>query len=651
MTEDVLRGVMLVAWSGAALMLVNRPGLRELGRLVLLGVLAGAVAFIGREVVGAHIIGEAALVAVAFHVLVSLPRGTITSAALRRVVVAGYVVAAATAIAAWVGPGHWPAIASAGLWALALGVGLPLANRVYRSTAGLDRQRLQWIGCAGAVLVGAAFAIVALNILVDWPRRPVIAIAAATLVLPPAFAAGSSRLVTRVDRILVHVVSATGLTVVVVSVYLLFVVGLGRLPDEGERGLLALSMVAAAVAAGLYQPARDRLADIANRVVYGERHAPDEALRTFGSRLSRAVPMDELLLQLAESLRKSMTLTSAEVWTGSPQRLEQAVSVPDREREALTLGTAEAPVVARAGVSGNAWISVWIPALLVGRVDRQVRVAPICHSGEILGLIVVEREADGDAFGEEEDQALAELARQVGLALHNVVLDSALQASLEEVRRQADELRASRARIVATADAERRKIERNLHDGAQQHLVALAVNLRLARDIIAEDAAAGAELLEALADGVKDTIQELRDLAHGIYPPLLMDSGLPEALKAAGNRSPLEVTVDTDGVGRYPTEVEAAVYFCCLEALQNAAKHAPGSRVEVRVRAVEDPVALTFEVSDDGPGFDVAAARAGHGYVNMTDRLGAIGGTVTWESSPGEGARVRGSIPAAPVAA
>ncbi|MGH9084852.1 MAG: histidine kinase, partial [Acidimicrobiales bacterium] len=305
----------------------------------------------------------------------------------------------------------------------------------------------------------------------------------------------------------------------------------------------------------------------------------------------------------------------------------------------------EQPVVTRAGVTGNAWLEVWLPSLLADRAASQLRVAPAAHSGTLLGLLVIERPVDGDAFTEEDDRVLTELARQVGLALHNVQLDSALQESLENLRQANEDLQASRARIVATGDAERRKIERNLHDGAQQHLVALAVNLRLTKDMLADDPEGAAEMLDALGDAVKDTIQELRDLAHGIYPPLLMDSGLPEALRAAANRSPLSVAVDADGLGRYPTEVEAAVYFCCLEALQNAAKHAPGADVTVHVH--EEDGALRFEVSDDGPGFDVDAAKGGHGFTNMSDRLGAIGGTVEWRSGLGEGTTIAGAIPQA----
>jgi signal transduction histidine kinase len=205
------------------------------------------------------------------------------------------------------------------------------------------------------------------------------------------------------------------------------------------------------------------------------------------------------------------------------------------------------------------------------------------------------------------------------------------------------ELRESRARIVASGDAERRRVERNLHDGAQQHLVALAVNLRLAKDTILEDPSEGAALLDQLVGEVQETIQELRELAHGIYPPLLVDNGLLEALKAAANRNPLPVDVVAENIGRYSPEIEAAVYFCCLEALQNAAKHATDASVEVRLW--EESGGLLFSVTDDGPGFDPEKARRGHGYVNMADRLGAIGGTVRWESAPGQGATVRGSVP------
>jgi signal transduction histidine kinase len=319
--------------------------------------------------------------------------------------------------------------------------------------------------------------------------------------------------------------------------------------------------------------------------------------------------------------------------------------VPDAGPRSIVVTPRERPVVTRAGVSGSAWVSVWLPALLEGREQVQLRMAPVSYGGELLGLIVVERPATADSFSEDDDRVLTELARQVGLAFHNAQLDAALQTTLDELRGQATALRESRARIVASGDAERRRVERNLHDGAQQNLVALAVNLRLARDLVIEDPQAAAEAIDEIAVEVKRTIQELRELAHGIYPPLLADSGLGEALRAAASRSPLAVDVAGDGIGRYSAEIEAAVYFCCLEALQNAAKHAPDARVEIRLW--EESGGLLFSVSDDGPGFDPGQARQGHGFVNMADRLGAIGGTVRWQSEPGHGAQIRGTIPLA----
>jgi signal transduction histidine kinase len=403
-------------------------------------------------------------------------------------------------------------------------------------------------------------------------------------------------------------------------------------------------MVAAGVAALLYAPARERIARSANKLVYGEREPPDRALRSFGSRLSRAIPLDELLLQLAESLRKTLLLSAAEVWTGSDGTLERSASDPERGGARLSLTETEVPVVVKAGVSGNAWISVWLPGLLAGREERQLRVAPIAHSGELLGLIVAERAADGEPFADEEEHVLAELAREFGLALHNVQLDSALQASLDELRRQAEELRASRARIVAATDAERRRIERDLHDGAQQHLVALAVNLRIVRQLNESGPSEANQMLDELRDDLRDAIQQLRDFAHGIYPPLLMDSGLPDALAAAAARAALSVRVDANGLGRYPPEVEAAIYFCCLEALQNAAKYAgDGARATVRLR--EDERAIVFEVADDGEGFDPNTRARGAGFTNMNDRLGAIGGELRIESAPGAGTTLTGIVP------
>jgi signal transduction histidine kinase len=535
-----------------------------------------------------------------------------------------------------------------GLLVVALPIGLVGSHRRYARSVGLERQRMQWFGWALAVGLELLILSLALRLLWGWPTRAPLVVAVSSLSVAVAFLMGSlHRVAARIDRILSHTVSIAGLSGVIVAAYLLIVVGLGRTPTHSERSLLALSMAASAVAALLYGPARDRLTQYANRIVYGEREAPDAVLRTFGSRLSRAIPMDELLLQVAESLRKTLALSSAEVWTGSGGRLDRTVSVPDEPVVRLAFTPEEEKVVARAGVTGNGWLEVWLPRLLAGRESCQLRVAPTTHSGEVLGLIVVVRPPGGDQFTTDDETMLTELARQVGLALHNVHLDSALQESLDEVRHYAEELQASRARIVAASDAARRQIERNLHDGAQQHLVALAVNVRLARKLAETDPKASAELLDQLGEGLKDAVQELRALAHGIYPPLLVDRGIEEALRSAAGRSALPTDVEASDLPRFTPEQEAAVYFCCMEALQNAGKYA-GDSATANIRVWQEDGVLRFEVSDTGAGFDpslIAGAGKGAGFVNMSDRVGAIGGTVNVRSEPGQGTTISGRLP------
>jgi signal transduction histidine kinase len=647
---------LVVLWAGAGFALC-RHGARDarLGRLIFAGVGLADVALLAASRPGslaadaAVALSLALLPAVAFHVLLALPSGRLAVTSRRAAAIAGYGVAAVAGLLMLADRPSVPVVPVVVLWTVSLVIGLAMSNASYRIAGAVDRRRMQWIGWALAVCAEAILVVVALNLLAGWPRQVGVVALGVTALVPLAVVAGTGRrLVMRVDRLLTYTVSLAGLTALVVAVYVVVVIGLGRRPAGDDRSLLLLSMVAAGIAALLYVPARRWLAERANRLVYGERIAPDETLRTFGQRLSRAVPLDELLLQLAESLQKSLLLTGAEVWTGADGRFELAAGVPHRQMPVLLVGEKERAVVARAGVSGGTWVGIWLPGLTaVGGPGggESLRVAPMAHQGELLGLIVCSRRADGEPFTEREDAVLAEIGRQVGLALHNVQLDSALQASLEALRAKNEELQASRARIVAAGDAERRRLERNLHDGAQQHLVALAVKLRLAQDAVEDDPADAVAMLDEIKGDVGEAIQELRALAHGIFPPLLVSGGLPEALRAAAGRSPLPVVLEASGVGRYHQDIEAAVYFCCLEALQNAAKHA-GEGAEVVLTVAETDGALTFEVTDDGAGFTVAdAGLTGHGFVNMSDRLGAIDGTLEVTTAPGEGTRVAGRIP------
>ena len=582
--------------------------------------------------------------ALVFQLLLTLPDGNIVRTAHRRVVLVAYVVAAVVAVAllanrddrAW-----WSIVV---LWAATL-FATPVAYHNYRVSSVADQRRMQWIGWALVVGAEVALVCVALSLVADWPNHSgEIALAGSGLV-PIAIAAGTiHRLQGRIARLLTHTVSLAGLTALIVVAYLIALAAFGRKPNGSERSLLLLSMLAAGGAAIAYQPARSWLTERANRLVYGERFSPDEALRTWGSRLTRAIPLDELLLQLVETLRKSMQLRSGQIWTGANGHYEVAAMVPHRQVGAFIVGAKEQAVVSRAGVSGGTWLDIWLPGLVTPAQSASTRVAPIAHAGALLGMIVCERGPDSAPFTEEDDRVLTELARQVALALHNVQLDTALQASLDELRQTNDELRASRSRIVAAGDSERRKLERNLHDGAQQHLVALAVKLRLARDAVVDDPADAEAMIDEIRGDLQGAIAELRALAHGIFPPLLISGGLAEALPAAAGRAALPTSTDIS-IGRHDQEVEAAVYFCCMEALQNAGKHA-GAQATAVLRVSEDDAAVHWEVADDGAGFDPASsAGAGHGFVNIRDRMGAFGGTMEVVTALGAGTTIRGHVP------
>ncbi|HYI36893.1 MAG TPA: histidine kinase [Thermoleophilaceae bacterium] len=275
-------------------------------------------------------------------------------------------------------------------------------------------------------------------------------------------------------------------------------------------------------------------------------------------------------------------------------------------------------------------------------VDGEGRLWPPPEPGS--GRCLTEVREDGRLVaGLVHDEALLEetaflqaVASYALTALENRRLAAQVEISLEEVRR-------SRTRIQASGDRERRRIERDLHDGAQQRLVALGIQLELTEDLIRQDREGGFERLHALGEEVDKTLEEIQALGRGVYPSLLADRGLAEALRAAALRLPVAATVNPDGVGRYPAYVENAVYFCCLEAMQNASKHAPDAHSVTVVLGERE--GLVFEVRDDGAGFDLEMMAPGVGMTNMHDRMAAVGGAVEITSSPGAGTVVAGTIP------
>ena len=255
--------------------------------------------------------------------------------------------------------------------------------------------------------------------------------------------------------------------------------------------------------------------------------------------------------------------------------------------------------------------------------------APVTNQGELLGAISV-RMPRAEPLSEAGERLIGDVASQAGLVLSNA--------------RLIEELRASRQRIVAAQDQARRRLERNIHDGAQQQLVALAVKLRLMGAMVGKDPEKERELADQLVADTQDALENLRDLARGIYPPLLQDKGLVSALEAQARKSAVPITVRAEGVARYPQELEAAVYFCTLEAMQNAAKYADATSVTVRLS--EHDGRLTFDITDDGSGFDPSVNGHGSGLQGMADRLEALGGRLEVRSGVGHGTTIGGDLPA-----
>jgi signal transduction histidine kinase len=417
-----------------------------------------------------------------------------------------------------------------------------------------------------------------------------------------------------IDVVINKTVVVGALAAFVTIVYLAIVVGVGAaIGTHGEPNVV-LSIVATAIVALAFQPLRTRAQRLANRLVYGKRATPYEVLSVFAERMGETFATEDVLPRLARAIADGTGATKAEVWLRVGDRLRLTASWP-----AMAAG------------------DVWLP--LDDRESVEVagadRVSEVRHQGELLGALTLTKPAN-DPVTPAEEKLLTDLASQGGLVLRNVRLTAELRARLED-------LRSSRQRLVAAQDEERRKLERNLHDGAQQHLVALAVKARLASALVGKEPEKELAMLSDLQHGLGDALETLRDLARGIYPPLLADKGLGAALEAQARKAAVPVAVEPNGIGRYPQEIEAAVYFCTLEALNNVAKYAEASSVQVGL--ADEGGQLHFQVVDDGLGFDTRMTDYGTGLQGMADRLDAVGGTLEIRSEPGRGTIVIGRIP------
>jgi signal transduction histidine kinase len=365
----------------------------------------------------------------------------------------------------------------------------------------------------------------------------------------------------------------------------------GGIPTaDGAGPAIALGVLLGVLVVPMWRLSRR----VADRLVFGGRATPYEVLTEFSERMGESYATDDVLPRMASILGNAVGAERADIWLGVGVPRRRAAGWPDDD----------------------------------GPPSPGADTVPVAYQGDQLGALSVVMPAN-DPMDDAKRSLIHDLASQAGPVLHNV--------------RLLEDLRDSRRRIVSAQDERARKLERDIHDGVQQQLVALAVKLRLADQLIDRDPRRAHEAMAALHTDAGQALDDLRDLARGIYPPLLADQGLAAALTAQARKAAVPTTVRSGDVGRFPRDVEAAVYFCTLEALNNAAKYADATAVDVSLERSDGH--LSFTVADDGRGFDPATTANGTGLQGMVDRLDAVGGELRIEAERGRGVRIVGRLP------
>lgn len=417
-----------------------------------------------------------------------------------------------------------------------------------------------------------------------------------------------------INKTVVYGLLATFIAVVYVGV----VFGAGSLIGQGRDSSYGLSIAATALVAIAFQPVRRQVERWANRLVYGERSTPYEILSDFSHRAAE-VEEAELIERTPKLIVDGTGATAATIWIRTDEGFGARASYPlgiHRRTLGGAPGQFEDP-----------------------EADHSL---PVFHDGELLGGISLNKRR-GESVTPTETELLQNLASGLGLALRNVMLT-------ERLRDQVASLEASRDRVLAAADDARRALELDLDSGPLQQLVALKVKLGPAR-LQAEQrrAVKTAGVIAQLEGDAGKALQAVRDFAGGIYPPLLEAEGLQAAISQETRQAPIPVTLHATDLGRHPRDVEAAIYFSVLEALQNAVKYSEAESITITLQDRNEE--LSFSVTDDGAGFDTDRVERGAGLDNMADRVDAVGGVVTIESSPGKGTKVLGSVPLSSVRA
>jgi signal transduction histidine kinase len=491
----------------------------------------------------------------------------------------------------------------------------------YRRGAERDRQQLKWLMAAAGLMlvafVAGAFVPGETTVVAD------VALPVAVTAMPIAIGIAIMRYrLYDIDVLISKAIVYGGLAAVITAVYILVVINIGAMIGGSQR--LWLSLLATAVIALAFQPLRQHAQRLANRLVYGKRATPYEALSQFSEHLSETYSHEDILDRMSRILAQGTGAERAEVWVRAGQRLVLASSSP-------SVSDLPPPLRERAGEGGTTAVAMQNGALPSMARDT---VVPVSHQGELLGALAIDKRR-GETLNTREQKLISDLAGQAGLVLKNVGLNQELLARLED-------LRASRQRLVAAQDEERRRLERNLHDGAQQQLVALKIKVGLAEAVVERESKTR-PILAQLKHDADEALDNLRELARGIYPPLLASDGLEAALRSQLRHFSVPTELQVDNLPRQPRETEGAVYFCFLEALQNVSKYAEASRVTLRLWV--DGSRLAFVVEDDGKGFDPTSVVHSSGLQNMRDRLEALGGSLQLRSALGKGTTVRGTLP------
>jgi signal transduction histidine kinase len=494
------------------------------------------------------------------------------------------------------------------LASIAAFAGLAALLARFRVESGETRQQLKWVLFGTAVFIPVWVGAGIWTVDTAASERVMIPLVLAEVVFLTSFgiAVGRYRLYD-IDLVISKTLVFGVLAAFITAVYVGAVVGIGGMLG-GDTPELWLSIGATAVVAVAFEPLRRRLQRVANRLVYGRKATPYEVLSDFSRNITSS---DDLLVGLvARSLVEGTTAESASVWVRGDDGFLPAATWPEPRAEPPRLAAGQLP-------------------------DGDVAI-PVRYEDELLGVITLSA-SRGHTLQPDDEILVGQVASGMGLALRNIRLS-------DHLRRYVDALARSRQRILTAQDEARRRLEGEIHAGPQHRLVSLEREMRDvrndARDLALDEVAS---MLDAVIVETGQTVDSLGDFARGVYPSLLETEGPVAAITAQVANFPIPATIHARGVGRHDRSIEATVYFCVLEALQNVVKHAQATSVHVEFR--EGDGSLLFEVSDDGAGFDPTTIDHGSGLANLADRLDTLGGELLVESAPGSGTTVRGRVP------